>query len=1132
MSSSSPKRISDLLELRPVQTIIQLGEDKGKKEAIEAFVLTDDLHNILKDFCRRLPQDRGAGVFLKGHYGTGKSHLLAFIGEDAPKGFPVLSKLISSGSLPSFQVHSISLVQHPASRSLEDILMASFSAQDPQTFEVNERQSIHRKIIQGAQGQGHHGQIILLDELSEFLKSKPTPESLTEDLRYLQFLGELAEHLPLWLVGAIQEDLEGMGAATRETSLKLKDRFALRWNLSQLHLEEMLSQRLLLFKEGATDFLARLHQRCQTLWPAAFSRDGLLLSIYPLHPTTLDLLTHLGTLFSEHRGALRFVRDVLLGLGPNPPHLEREAHALIGPEQLFDYFSNRFEENLELQQYHRKAWVHLNQRVKDRLPPEDQDLALRALKVILLSSIDPRQEGINLILLGETLMLQRDSDPKKGQQDLKIAILDPILERCNYLKCTEGLYHIDLSHEGQSLLDELLAKRIENQSPLEKGGWLRILSLLDQNPLRLAPLLRQISPSVDVQWLNSTRTLQINFGLEKGPCDLRILFPGQVATPSDADTLIWEPLSPEDPSLWQEALALMEMIEAPAETAMEARAKEQALKRYRLERPRWQEKIENLYLEGHQLVGREPLHLQLDLARRLSLEAFLEPLAHEILSRRHPLFRTIAPKIPYYSEQSYVQLIEHLFLPGSIKDNEAQRLHLADALHGLALPMGLGEKKGSQFMALWDPERSQLVKTFMDTLEKAEDLKSTKNSLQLGPWGIPTGQLHFLIWAGVAMGHLIAYRDQEELPFEKLSLYNLGSIDDIHKRDALDPEILHRLSNHPFFNDSGLTYSGLTLQRKLWERAAHQIQPTRAWIEENEHLAKNFWKPQITIHDQHQQSLENILQKIDLLGNDSHQGLSWAHENLQELSSWLEASVWIKSFRRLDRNFGKDLDRLLVFMLDECLDHLSSENGTELLARGRTELLEEWESHSPNPMSLERVEDWQKGVESWCQSYRQAYKASHEKEQANRPRDLQDWVSRLQFKGFSLPPLNPACDRPLERELQFKAECRCGHQLGKQKLFELDSWSSHLIESLKPIFHQHNDFAQLSQLCQDKAFSEANQLWQKMDKDIDPAQDNPPKEISLDALLGKGQVMNRKTILNEIESRLSGDLKQLYRIEN
>ena len=612
------------------------------------------------------------------------------------------------------------------------------------------------------------------------------------------------------------------------------------------------------------------------------------------------------------------------------------------------------------------------------------------------------------------------------------------------------------------------------------------------------------------------------------PATSAFSFPAKSPPPSHDDiNLVWEPRAPEDPSQWLDILALMDLVQAPAETAMEAKAKEQAIKRYRLERPRWQENIEDLYLEGRLTVGREPIHLQLDLARRLSLETFLEPLVHELMSRRHPHFRTIAPKIAYYSDQSTVQLIEHLYRPGFIKESDANRLHLGDALHGLALPMGLAEKKGSQFLALWDPERSELIKAFLQALDEKGDLHQAKVTLQEGPWGLPQGLLHFLIWTGIAQGHFSAYRKGEELPPGKISLYNLGSLDDLRPREALEVNLLHRLSQHPFFNTPNLVYSGLTLQGKLWERAKSQVESSRSWIREPTLKAPNFWKPLASVTGRHLTVLTQVQKGIDSRPSDDREGLMWADAHLELLKHWCEASAWVKEQRRLDKAHGQDLERLLAFLRDEGLEHLPE--GT--LKDDRSQWLGEWQKEGEPPLLARQVEDWMKGAEDWTQTYRRAYRDSHHQRHTPHPDGLEDWISRLRFKGLRLPELEERCERALERELQFKAECRCGHRLGDEKNVEAKPWANILLKALEPTLRDHPRFPELSSLCRGESYQEADRLCEELFKEVAPPEEKPIRPISLDQLLGKGQVMNKKSMIEELEKKLPDDPEQQYRIE-
>ncbi len=81
-------------------------------------------------------------------------------------------------------------------------------------------------------GEGYDGFMILIDELSEFLRSKPDSRSFNEDIRFLQFLGEYCERHDAWVVASLQEEIEKTGETTPEAFNKIKDRFPTRLRLT------------------------------------------------------------------------------------------------------------------------------------------------------------------------------------------------------------------------------------------------------------------------------------------------------------------------------------------------------------------------------------------------------------------------------------------------------------------------------------------------------------------------------------------------------------------------------------------------------------------------------------------------------------------------------------------------------------------------------------------------------------------------------------------------------------------------------------------------------------------------------------------------------------------------------------
>jgi len=71
-------RISDLINVPPVQTIIRLEEGRTRSRSIlESFVLTDDVSAHLTILSEAMSKKHGRGFFLQGDFGSGKSHFLA-----------------------------------------------------------------------------------------------------------------------------------------------------------------------------------------------------------------------------------------------------------------------------------------------------------------------------------------------------------------------------------------------------------------------------------------------------------------------------------------------------------------------------------------------------------------------------------------------------------------------------------------------------------------------------------------------------------------------------------------------------------------------------------------------------------------------------------------------------------------------------------------------------------------------------------------------------------------------------------------------------------------------------------------------------------------------------------------------
>jgi len=128
-------KVGDLVEIPPIKTVIQL---KDLQEAdlrgmiLQSFVVTAEVLKSLEMILASLSGQEGRGTFLKGHFGSGKSHFLSMLSlllrhpeswEALLSQAPSLAGLRAGVASSPFLVVEVSLIQHRGSEFLEDIFL-------------------------------------------------------------------------------------------------------------------------------------------------------------------------------------------------------------------------------------------------------------------------------------------------------------------------------------------------------------------------------------------------------------------------------------------------------------------------------------------------------------------------------------------------------------------------------------------------------------------------------------------------------------------------------------------------------------------------------------------------------------------------------------------------------------------------------------------------------------------------------------------------------------------------------------------------------------------------------------------------------------------------------------------------
>lgn len=272
------------------------------------------------------------------------------------------------------------------------------------------------------------GVVILLDELSEFLHAR-SGTGLTEDVRFLQFLGEATRDYPLHILAALQEYLEAAEyGLPGELVRKIKDRYPNNLELTTTHLEELIARRLIQHRPGSEAVIEGIHRELKSYlhgFPVPVAR---FVRSYPVHPATLLLLDRLKPLLSRSRGIVDFIHFRLKGSAERGIEgmLDAPADTLLTPDAIFDHFQFRIRENLETAVFDSTVYEHYRRAIPELFEDKaQQDLAMRLVKILILLAISPEPRPYSVRTFTHALLVRVSRiDP-----DANFLYVQEVLER-------------------------------------------------------------------------------------------------------------------------------------------------------------------------------------------------------------------------------------------------------------------------------------------------------------------------------------------------------------------------------------------------------------------------------------------------------------------------------------------------------------------------------------------------------------------------------------------------------------------------------------------------------------------------------------------------------------------------------
>ncbi len=786
------KIIADYLDVPQHPTVVRLDDlqTSAAQWISDSYYITEDVKNHFHALALTLKKPTGCGIFLIGHFGSGKSHFLAFLIQQIQTGK-------FSGLKPEIhpETQYVSLVNFAAEHSLESIVFKQLGIEQTQD---------RREAFAQLQLQCENGVLLILDELSEFLRSKAEPAQFNEDIRFLQFMGEWAQGHRFWILAAMQEQIEHTGDLDHALYRKIKDRYPLRFLLTPVHVRDLISQTLLIKKPGYDDAVSQLAEDLTQGMPEDIIDQKSLCQLYPLHPVTLDLLEEVRDCFSQARGIVEFVVTQLRGHEERniKPFLQRSWGELLTPDYIVDHFKDLFEIQPEFVPLSNQCMVYYRQHINQLFHlPRQQKLAKQLIKLLMLVYISPARDNLQAREAVYWLMFRATRlDFNKNVQLLQ-SILDILVDQGRFVERHGSRYQLNLKQDSQAELAQHLARAKTELQGNDAQIFDVISVVLKDSPFNPFELSQNEWQSRGFRWHFHQRNYKVCLGqvaddlpISSSQDDFIYLAVGLPWSNSQRsnNVALLQPAPIELTAQWLELAAMLQIKDRPLSNA----AKRLLLRQIKERSALFVNEIKQAYQQAKIYYDgiRTDQHLLLDVSK--PFVEIVEQIIERLLKKRYASFERFAPSYGVLSNDIRLNFLrqglsQNLFMiPAHGETHDAMRL----IQEAYLLPMGLLKRKGHEYTLPKRLDRHELVSIVLSMLEHEPHPKIIYQHLAEPVYGLVTDQVHCLLYFLLIQGEIDIVKGQHSLRDNFETLLDPRQYDRVKTANALSDSEINALN--------------------------------------------------------------------------------------------------------------------------------------------------------------------------------------------------------------------------------------------------------------------------------------------------------------------------------------------------
>jgi len=313
---------TEIKDVVDIDTDLQVSE--FQKELVSSYIISEGLEQQITDFLDNLKKPNHKAVKIIGNYGSGKSHLIAFLVSLINK--PDLRSLIKNKKVKkaSYDInrkfYTVQFELQPVDvdlsyfffRELEKQMRQAYNIEIPEYKKekhLNFKDHLANIVSFLKEKDPEKGLLVVVDEVSDFLQSKQSFQ-IKRDFQFLRVVAQVCQDQDLLLAISMQEDIY--------SSPKLKDIAGDEARISQRFqnivirretVKKVISQRIVSkTKEQEIEIEKKLKPFINKIEDVANNQDEYI-ELFPFTPTLLNLFHELP--YFEKRGIIQFAQTEL-----------------------------------------------------------------------------------------------------------------------------------------------------------------------------------------------------------------------------------------------------------------------------------------------------------------------------------------------------------------------------------------------------------------------------------------------------------------------------------------------------------------------------------------------------------------------------------------------------------------------------------------------------------------------------------------------------------------------------------------------------------------------------------------------------------------------------------------------------